>query len=144
MGGRDGAAAERGRPHRLAVVFNLSGAEIIFLLIAALVVLGPDKLPDALRKAGRAYGEFKKVSQGFQSEFRSAFSEPLDELRGTADLMKQATRIPDGEDPPVRVPALGADDDTGSAGAAPVEQVEPDAQGITEGAPAGDDVADPA
>lgn len=100
------AAAERGPPRRLPGVFNLSGTEIIFLLIAALVVLGPDKLPDALRKAGRAYGEFKKVSQGFQSEFRSAFSEPLDELRGTADLVKQATRIPDDEDPPVRVPAV--------------------------------------
>jgi Sec-independent protein translocase protein TatA len=112
-------------------VFNLSGTEIIFLLIAALVVLGPDKLPDALRRAGRAYGEFKKVSQGFQSEFRSAFSEPLDELRGTADLVKRATRIPDDEDPPVRVPALEQ-----PGGAEPV--VESDE--VT----AGDDVADTA
>lgn len=112
-------------------MFNLSGTEVIFLLIAALVVLGPDKLPDALRKAGRAYGEFKKVSQGFQSEFRSAFSEPLDELRGTADLVKQATRIPDDEDPPVRVPAV--EQPIGDEPAAGPDEVT-----------AGDDVADTA
>ncbi|MFT3854682.1 MAG: twin-arginine translocase TatA/TatE family subunit [Ilumatobacteraceae bacterium] len=43
-------------------MFNLSGSEIVFLLIIALVVLGPEKLPDAVRKFGKFYGEFKRMS----------------------------------------------------------------------------------
>ncbi|MEO5973738.1 MAG: twin-arginine translocase TatA/TatE family subunit [Ilumatobacteraceae bacterium] len=69
-------------------MFNLSGSEIIFLLVIGLVVLGPEKLPGALRKAGRVYGEFKRITSGAESEFRSAFAEPLRELQDTASSYK--------------------------------------------------------
>jgi sec-independent protein translocase protein TatB len=69
-------------------VFNLSGSEIIFLIIIALVVLGPDKLPEAMRKAGKAYGDFKRMTSGFQNEMKSVLDEPLRELRETAELAK--------------------------------------------------------
>ena len=42
-------------------MFNLSGTEIVVILLLALVVLGPEKLPDALRRAGRTYAELKKM-----------------------------------------------------------------------------------
>jgi len=71
-------------------VFNLSGSEIIFLIIIALVVLGPDKLPDAMRKAGKAYGDFKRMTSGFQNEMKSVLDEPMRELRETADLAKSS------------------------------------------------------
>jgi sec-independent protein translocase protein TatB len=71
-------------------VFNLSGSEIIFLILIALVVLGPDKLPDAMRKAGKAYGDFKRMTSGFQSEMKSVLDEPMRELRETADLAKSS------------------------------------------------------
>lgn len=69
-------------------MFNLSGSEIVFLLIIGLVVLGPEKLPNALRKAGRLYGEFKRVTSGAESEFRSVFAEPLREFQETASGYK--------------------------------------------------------
>jgi sec-independent protein translocase protein TatB len=72
-------------------VFNIQGSEMIFLLLIALIVLGPEKLPDTIRKFGRAYSEFKKMANGFQGELRSALDEPMRELRETADLMKTAT-----------------------------------------------------
>jgi sec-independent protein translocase protein TatB len=75
---------------RLANVFNLSGSEIIFLVLIALVVLGPDKLPDAMRKAGKAYADFKRMTSGFQNEMKSVLDEPMRELRETADLAKKA------------------------------------------------------
>ena len=71
-------------------MFNLSGSEIIFLLLMALVILGPDRLPDAMRRAGKAYAEFKKMTTGFQTEMRSALEEPMRELRETAELAKNA------------------------------------------------------
>jgi Tat protein translocase TatB subunit len=69
-------------------MFNFSGSEIIFLLILGLVVLGPEKLPGVLRKAGRLYGEFKRVTSDAQSELRQAFSEPIKDLQNTANDYK--------------------------------------------------------
>ncbi len=74
-------------------MFNLSGSELIFLVLIALVVLGPDKLPEAMRKAGKAYADFKKMTSGFQSEMKSVLEEPMRELRETADLVKQSAMI---------------------------------------------------
>jgi sec-independent protein translocase protein TatB len=71
-------------------VFNLSGSELIFLVLIALVVLGPDKLPEAMRKAGKAYADFKKMTTGFQSEMKSVLDEPMRELRETAELAKKS------------------------------------------------------
>jgi sec-independent protein translocase protein TatB len=71
-------------------VFNLSGSEIVVILLLALVILGPEKLPDAIRKFGKTYAEFKKTASGFQSEFRSALDEPMREMRQTADLIRKS------------------------------------------------------
>jgi sec-independent protein translocase protein TatB len=74
-------------------VFNLSGTEIIVILLLALVVLGPEKLPEALRRAGRTYAELKKMGNSFQSEMRSVLDEPMKEMRDTADLLRQAVDV---------------------------------------------------
>lgn len=76
-------------------MFNLQGSEIIFLLLIALVVLGPEKLPDAIRKFGRAYAEFKKMANGFQGELKQALDEPMRELKDTADAMRNAVNFTD-------------------------------------------------
>ena len=68
----------------------MSGTEIIVILLLALVVLGPEKLPDAIRKFGRTYAELKKMGTGFQQEFKSAIDEPMREMRETADLLKKS------------------------------------------------------
>lgn len=71
-------------------MFNLSGSELVFLVLIALVVLGPEKLPDAVRRFSKTYAEVKKMSSGFQSELRSALDEPMREMRETADAIKKA------------------------------------------------------
>jgi sec-independent protein translocase protein TatB len=71
-------------------VFNLQGSEIIVILLLALVVLGPEKLPDAVRKFTQTYSELKKMSTGFQSELKSALDEPMREMRETANLVRDA------------------------------------------------------
>ena len=75
-------------------MFNLSGSEIVVILLLALIVLGPEKLPDAIRRFGRIYGELRKMGTGFQTEFRQAFDEPLRELRETAQLTRDAVMNP--------------------------------------------------
>lgn len=71
-------------------MFNLQGSEIIVILLLALVVLGPEKLPDAIRKFSQTYGELKKMGSGFQSELKSALDEPMRELRETAGLVQRS------------------------------------------------------
>ncbi len=71
-------------------MFNLQGSELIIILLLALVVLGPEKLPEAMRKAGRAYADLKKMASGFQDEFNKAVEEPMREMRETADLLRDS------------------------------------------------------
>ncbi len=44
--------------------FNVGGPEIIVILIIALIVLGPKKLPDAGRALGNGMREFKDSISG--------------------------------------------------------------------------------
>jgi sec-independent protein translocase protein TatB len=93
-------------------VFNLSGSEIVVILLLALIVLGPEKLPEAIRRFARVYGEIRKMSTGFQSEFKTAFDEPLRELRETAQLTKDAVMKPLEENPTPPVVADTSEADT--------------------------------
>ena len=88
-------------------MFNLQGGEIVIIVLLALVVLGPEKLPDAMRKAGRMYAELRKMSSGFQEEFRKAaepFNQSINEVTGqvrdTATLLRDSadfTKLSSGE-----------------------------------------------
>ena len=53
-------------------MFNVGGGEILAILVIALIVLGPDKLPNAARQAGKYLNEFRRISSGFQDEIRGA------------------------------------------------------------------------
>lgn len=65
-------------------MLNLGTGEVLVILVVALVVLGPDKLPAAARQAGRWLGELRRVSSGFQAELRDALQEPVDQTPRSA------------------------------------------------------------
>jgi sec-independent protein translocase protein TatB len=69
-------------------VFNVTGGELLIILVIALVVLGPEKLPEMIRKVGRVYGELRRMSSGFQEELRGVLDEPLREVRETVDMAR--------------------------------------------------------
>lgn len=71
-------------------MFNFQGSELIIIVLLALVVLGPEKLPDAMRRMGRFYADLKKMSSSFQQEFRAAVDEPMKEVRETANLLRDS------------------------------------------------------
>ena len=50
---------------------SVGPAEILVILVVALIVLGPKRLPEAGRQVGKAIAEVRKWSQGFQDEIRS-------------------------------------------------------------------------
>jgi sec-independent protein translocase protein TatB len=55
-------------------MFNVGGPEILVVLLVALVVLGPDQLPKAMRTFGNVMAQVRKLSTGFQDEMRSAMN----------------------------------------------------------------------
>ena len=56
-------------------MFNVGGMELLVIGLVALVVLGPDKLPGAIRQIGQVTGELRRISRGFQTELRGALNE---------------------------------------------------------------------
>ncbi|MEY3031247.1 MAG: putative Sec-independent protein translocase protein TatB [Actinomycetota bacterium] len=62
-------------------MFNLQGGEVIIIALLALVVLGPEKLPEAMRHVGRLYRQLRSVRDTFQREFKQALDEPMRDLR---------------------------------------------------------------
>jgi sec-independent protein translocase protein TatB len=80
---------------RLPGVFNVGGGEIIVILLLALIVLGPERLPDAAKKVGRFMGEVRRMTTGFQEEVRSAM-----DLDGSGDALERAEPGPRLMPPP--------------------------------------------
>lgn len=98
---------------------NLGSGELLVIFVVALMVLGPNKLPDAARQVGRAVNEIRRISGGFQREMREAMQEPMKAAeQAKADMIdpfsnaassaaKTFTNPLGGEDPPLPSAADG-------------------------------------
>lgn len=60
---------------------NFSPEKLFLVGIIALVVLGPNRLPQAARTLGRMMVEFRRVSATVQSEFSQALAEPREAMQ---------------------------------------------------------------
>ena len=66
-------------------MLNLGTGELLVIFLVALIVLGPNKLPDAARQAGRMVAELRRLSTGFQDEMRAAMQDPTPTLPPLVD-----------------------------------------------------------
>ena len=73
-------------------MFNVGSGEFLIILLVALVVLGPTRLPGALRQVGQFLGEARKLSSNFQNEVQEAMKDPVKVVTGqdTPTLPKSA------------------------------------------------------
>lgn len=72
--------------------------ELVIIAVAALVLLGPDKLPEVLRQLGRLYVHLRRTSNEFRGVFdhmvRQAEEElRLNEIKRLTDLANQGSKI---------------------------------------------------
>jgi Sec-independent protein translocase protein TatA len=85
-------------------VLSLDPAKVLVVLLVALVVLGPDKLPRAARQAGAAWSQLRQWRARLEEEVRGSFPDlpstdritqvvrsPLSFLDGLADDHQQGT-----------------------------------------------------
>lgn len=56
-------------------MFNIGGGEAVTILLVALVVLGPDKLPLLARRIGQVTQTLRQMATSFQTEMETAAKE---------------------------------------------------------------------
>ena len=96
-------------------MFGIGTGELLLLLVIALIVLGPERMPKLARDLGRAMAEFRKTSDELRNEFLNA-DKYLDAAAGPAT---PAITAPPGAPEPALTEAAVATD-------APVQPLEPD------------------
>ena len=53
-------------------MFGIGTGEVLLLLLIALIVLGPERMPKLARDLGRAMADFRRTSDELRSEFLNA------------------------------------------------------------------------
>ncbi|MBI5643592.1 MAG: twin-arginine translocase TatA/TatE family subunit [Deltaproteobacteria bacterium] len=51
-------------------MFGIGLPEMVLILVAALIFIGPDKLPDLAKALGRAFSEFKRATDEIKREVK--------------------------------------------------------------------------
>ena len=69
--------------------FGVGPVEIILILVIALIVFGPDKLPQIGRDLGRTFRSFKKVASDLSAEMTKELKELDDEKAKIETEVKQ-------------------------------------------------------
>lgn len=97
-------------------MFNVGTPELLVILLVALIILGPQRLPEAARQVGKAMAELRRLSGGFQAEMREAMDSvsqvqqdppldtpiihpPTEGIPEVVDVQKRDIQEPGGADP---------------------------------------------
>jgi len=99
-------------------MFGIGTGEILLLLVIALIVLGPERMPKLARDLGRAVAEFRKTSDELRGEFLNADK-----------YLEAAVTAPVAEPAAIDAPAASAATEAPTAtdvAADPAAPVEPD------------------
>ncbi|MDD3652868.1 MAG: twin-arginine translocase TatA/TatE family subunit [Desulfotomaculaceae bacterium] len=67
---------------------NLGMSELILILVIALVVFGPRKLPEVGKSFGRTLNEFRKASLSNISEVSSATKDVKEEIQKVTEVVQ--------------------------------------------------------
>jgi sec-independent protein translocase protein TatB len=131
-------------------MFGLGMGEIAIILVLALILLGPQKLPDAAKQLGKGLREFKKATDDLKHQFESE----LYATEAAKPAKPTLVEPPPGEDaaaamvPPGGVPAVAAEVPFAHSSNVPgleaaLVEVEPPVQAAPAPAPASDSAPSP-
>lgn len=70
---------------------GLGFVELVVIAVVALVLLGPQKLPEVLKQLGRAYVQLRRTSMDFKSAFDHVVNQAEEEVR--IDEIKRLTQL---------------------------------------------------
>ncbi len=93
-------------------MFGLGMGEVMIILVLALVLLGPQKLPDAAKQFGKAMRDFRKVTDDLKTQFETELYQ--DDAHRKPKLVEAARSAAGTEErlpqpPPGEIPRASAD-----------------------------------
>ena len=113
-------------------MFGIGTTELIVILVVALIILGPKKLPEIARSLGKGMAEFKRVSTDFQGSIEREVEREDMERRKT-----EAEKTLSRDTAAAESVAATAPKPDAATGAAPDTSLEPET--VTETAEAAND-----
>lgn len=132
-------------------MLNIGTGELLVIALVALIVLGPEKLPQAARQVGRFTAEARKIANGFRQEMQQAMDEVARSTEVDDDGGTRLSAPPTGAQPidphpveprPLQPPSPRAGAGANGANGAVNGSANGSAGGAADAAPAGSD--DPA
>ena len=86
-------------------MMNFGPIKLLFTAVAALLILGPKRLPAAVRSLGRALGELRRASSEVTEELKAGFDlEPEDPRVGQAPTLPSPRAVFPPATPPTSTP----------------------------------------
>ena len=78
------------RPQYGAIMFGIGMPELMVIMVVALVVLGPKRLPEIARALGKGLAEFRRATSDVSEELRKAQRAIEDEARAAEAAARRA------------------------------------------------------
>lgn len=103
-------------------MFGIGITELIVILVVALIVLGPERLPEVAQALGKALGELRKATSGLTDELRDV----------TRSFDDKQIRQPRAPRPPVAPPAKPGESADAAQAVAALKPVPTTGEGATE------------
>ena len=60
-------------------MFGLGATELVLIIVLALIVFGPNKLPEVGSALGRTMNEFKQSAREVENEFKEEITKPIND-----------------------------------------------------------------
>ncbi len=110
-------------------MFNIGLPEMLIILVIALIVFGPNKLPELAKAFGKAMREFKKATEEVKDSFREE-TKDLEEIKSDLNqenLLADLAGAVEEEVTPESSPPIGAAAEAPAAAEATTESLAPEA-----------------